>query len=124
MPAGGPKGSGLALMFQALTSILAGNPLITPRLNDGVNVHNQNSVVAAIDIGLFTDPADFKQEVDDTIDALKRLLPCADVGFDDVLMPGEPERCPRRTQRQWHPPAAGYAAKTARCFGAVRDPSA
>jgi len=89
LPAGGPKGSGLALMFQALTSILAGNPLITPRLNDGVNIHNQNSVVAAIDIELFIDPADFKQEVDDTIDALKRL-PRAD-GFDDVLMPGEPE---------------------------------
>lgn len=89
LPAGGAKGSGLALMFQVLTSILAANPLITPALNQGIYRHNQNSVVAALDIGLFTDPDDFKAEVDATIDALKALPP-AD-GFAGVLMPGEPE---------------------------------
>jgi LDH2 family malate/lactate/ureidoglycolate dehydrogenase len=89
LPAGGPKGSGLALMFQVMTSILANNPLITPALTEGVKRHNQNSIVAAIDIGLFTEPEAFKVEVDATIDALK-ALPRAD-GFSDVLMPGEPE---------------------------------
>jgi ureidoglycolate dehydrogenase (NAD+) len=89
LPAGGPKGSGMALMFQALTSFMANNPLIVPALRDGHNPHNQNSVVAAIDIGLFTEVDAFQAEVDDTIDAIK-ALPKAD-GFDDILMPGEPE---------------------------------
>jgi ureidoglycolate dehydrogenase (NAD+) len=89
LPAGGPKGSGLALMFQALTSLMANNPLIAPALRDGHHSHNQNSVVAAIDIGLFTDVDTYRAEVDETIDAMK-ALPTAD-GFDEVLMPGEPE---------------------------------
>lgn len=89
LPAGGPKGSGLALMFQVLTSLLANNPLITPFLRGEPRRHNQNSVVAAIDIGLFTEVGTFKQEMDDTIEALK-ALPRAD-GFDEILMPGEPE---------------------------------
>jgi ureidoglycolate dehydrogenase (NAD+) len=89
LPAGGPKGSGLALMFQALTSIMANNPLIVPALRDGRHSHNQNSVVAAIDIGLFTGLDTFQTEVDETIDVLK-ALPTAD-GFNEVLVPGEPE---------------------------------
>ena len=32
IPAGGPKGSGLAMMFECLTSIMAGNPLLEPVL--------------------------------------------------------------------------------------------
>jgi ureidoglycolate dehydrogenase (NAD+) len=89
MPAGGPKGSGLALMFQVLTSIMANNPLIVPMLQGQEMGHVQNSVVAAIDISLFHDLDVFKTQVDETIDELKRL-PKAD-GFGDILMPGEPE---------------------------------
>lgn len=88
-PAGGPKGSGLALMFQCLTSLMANNPLLVPVLQGGERRHNQNSVVAAIDIGLFLEVETFKQEVDDLIDSLK-ALPKAE-GFDEILMPGEPE---------------------------------
>jgi LDH2 family malate/lactate/ureidoglycolate dehydrogenase len=89
LPAGGPKGSGLALVFQCLTSLMAGNPLITPVLTSGVKVHNQNSLVAAIDINFFTDLDGYKTELDDTIDALK-TLPTAD-GHDEILVPGEIE---------------------------------
>ncbi len=55
IPAGGPKGSGLALMFECLSSLMVGNPLLGPVLSGeqepvrGV----QNSVVAAIDIGMY-----------------------------------------------------------------------
>lgn len=90
MPAGGPKGSGLALMFQCLTSLMANNPLIVPTLQGQNLGHMQNSVVAAIDISLFHDVAEFKAQVDETIDHLK-VLPKAD-GFTDILMPGEPEQ--------------------------------
>ncbi|MBV7329597.1 Ldh family oxidoreductase [Chloroflexi bacterium TSY] len=89
LPTGGPKGSGLALMFQCLTSLMANNPLLVPALQGAGKGHNQNSIIAAIDIGLFTDVDTFKSQVDDQIDGLK-ALPKAD-GFADILMPGEPE---------------------------------
>lgn len=90
MAAGGPKGSGLALMFQCLTSLMANNPLIVPTLQGEEKGYVQNSVIAAIDIGLFTELETFKAQVDETIDSLK-ALPKAD-GFDEILMPGEPEQ--------------------------------
>lgn len=90
LPAGGPKGSGLALVFQCLTSLMANNPLIVPMLKSGTKVHNQNSLVAAIDIGFFLDVDDYRTLLDDTIDELK-ALPRAD-GHEEILMPGEPEQ--------------------------------
>jgi LDH2 family malate/lactate/ureidoglycolate dehydrogenase len=90
MPAGGPKGSGLALMFQCLTSIMANNPLVVPTLAGEELGHMQNSVIAAIDISLFHDVETYKQQVDETIDSLK-ALPKAE-GFGEILMPGEPEQ--------------------------------
>ncbi|MCE7984001.1 MAG: Ldh family oxidoreductase [Caldilinea sp. CFX5] len=89
LPAGGPKGSGLALMFQCLTSQMANNPLIVPALQGTGKGHNQNSVVAAIDIGLFTDLDSYKAQIDELIDNLK-ALPTAE-GATEVMMPGEPE---------------------------------
>ena len=38
LPAGGPKGSGLALMFECLTSLFVGNPLLAPALMGGAAV--------------------------------------------------------------------------------------
>ena len=89
-PAGGPKGSGLALIFQCLSSLMADNPLLVPVLRGGENPRNQNGIVAAIDISFFIDVDDYKNHVDNLIDELK-ALPTAD-GFDEVLMPGEPEQ--------------------------------
>jgi LDH2 family malate/lactate/ureidoglycolate dehydrogenase len=89
MPAGGPKGSGLALMFQCFTSLMANNPLIAPALQGYELGHMQNSVVAAIDISLFHDVEMFKGQVDETIDELKALRKAE--GVSDILMPGEPE---------------------------------
>jgi ureidoglycolate dehydrogenase (NAD+) len=88
-PAGGPKGSGLALIFQCLTSLMANNPLIVPVLRGAKNLGNQNSIVAAIDISFFIDVDEYKHHTDELIDELKRL-PTAE-GFDEILMPGEPE---------------------------------
>ena len=91
IPAGGPKGSGLALMFECLSSIMAGNPLLEPALADpnGKRRHSQNSVVAAVDIGLFTDVEDYKQHTDVVICHLK-ALPKAE-GVEEIFVPGEPE---------------------------------
>jgi len=91
VPFGGPKGSGLAMMFETLTSLMVGNPLLGPALvgEPGASRHRQNSVVAAIDIGAFTDLATYRDEVDRLIDGLKALPP-AD-GVTEVLVSGEPE---------------------------------
>src|SRR5215470_4368651 len=91
VPAAGAKGSGLAMMFESLTSLMAGNPLLVPALEgqEGAQRHRQNSVVAAVDIGTFTDVAEYRQHIDRMIDGLHALPPAA--GFDRVLVAGEPE---------------------------------
>jgi len=91
LPFGGAKGSGLAMMFECISSVMAGNPLQEPVLSGRQKrgEHNQNSVVAAIDIGTFTDVEGYKETIDSYIDGLK-ALPKAE-GFDEILVPGEPE---------------------------------
>ncbi|MBL7127307.1 MAG: Ldh family oxidoreductase, partial [Dehalococcoidales bacterium] len=109
LPFGGPKGSGLAMMFECLASVMSGNPVVEPvlfgrevgpptegkkeqavgeRLNY-VPKHLQNSVVAAIDISTFTDLESYKEHIDNLIDGIK-ALPKAD-GFSEIFVPGEPE---------------------------------
>jgi len=90
LPFGGPKGSGLALMFECLSSLMVGNPLIEPALSKkSGSVHIQNSVVAAIDIKTFSDVDDYKDNVDSMVERIK-ALPRAD-GVDEIFVPGEPE---------------------------------
>jgi LDH2 family malate/lactate/ureidoglycolate dehydrogenase len=94
LPFGGPKGSGLAMMFETLTSLMAGNPLLAPSLTgqEASRRHRQNSVVAAVDIATFTGVDGYRDEVDRLIDGLKGLPRAA--GVSEVLVPGEPEdRC-------------------------------
>ena len=91
LPAGGPKGSGLAMLFECLTSLMAGNALLSPSLLGTRDVRRgmQNSVLAAVDIGAFTDVDEYKREVDTLIEGVK-ALPRAD-GVDEIMVPGEPE---------------------------------
>jgi ureidoglycolate dehydrogenase (NAD+) len=91
MPAGGPKGSGMALLFECLSSLTLGNPLLRPALEGkpGAQEHRQNSVVAAVNISLFTDLDAFKENADAT-GALIKKLPTVE-GCDEVLLPGEAE---------------------------------
>ncbi len=109
LPFGGPKGSGLAMMFECLSSVMAGNPVLEPALfgredsppAEGKKIeaigerlsyvpkHIQNSVVAAIDISTFTDLESYKEHIDNLIDGIK-ALPKAN-GFDEIFVPGEPE---------------------------------
>ncbi len=91
LPFGGPKGSGLALMFECLTSLMVGSPLLEPALSDKKQERYiiQNSIVAAIDIATFTDVEHYKDNVDSLIGRLKEL-PKAE-GTDEIFVPGEPE---------------------------------
>jgi len=91
LPVGGPKGSGLALMFECLSSLMVGNPLLESSLTHGtpVPLGTQNSVVGAIDIAAFTALSDYRRHVDTLIAGIKRLPPAE--GFSEVLLPGELE---------------------------------
>ncbi len=110
LPFGGYKGSGLAIMFECLSSIMVSNPLLEPsllgreigpstesgkgdKIRDRMKYlphHIQNSVVVVIDISQFTDIKDYKEHVDNTIDAIK-ALPKAD-GVEEIFLPGEIEK--------------------------------
>jgi LDH2 family malate/lactate/ureidoglycolate dehydrogenase len=94
-PSGGYKGSGLALMFETLSSLVVGVPLLAPNLlglENAAPLGTQNGVLAAIDIGALTDIERYKKDVDQLVHAIKDL-PKAD-GFDEIFVPGEPEdRC-------------------------------
>lgn len=89
LPLAGPKGSGLGLMIECLTSLLAGLPLLSSAFEDpGKRTdYVQNAFVAAIDPAWLPAAATFQSDVD----RLARNLaaqPRAD-GFDEILMPGE-----------------------------------
>jgi ureidoglycolate dehydrogenase (NAD+) len=83
LPLGGPKGSGLAFMFECLASLLAGNPILAEALA-GRGRHKQNGLFIAIDVARFMPLADFRREVERLVRALRALR--AD---GDILMPGE-----------------------------------
>jgi LDH2 family malate/lactate/ureidoglycolate dehydrogenase len=91
LPIAGPKGSGLALMFECLASLMAGNALAAPALQGkpAAKTHRQNSVVAAIDIGTFTDLDAYKADVASTVAGIKGL-PRVE-GCPEILAPGELE---------------------------------
>ena len=104
LPIAGAKGSGLSLMTECLCSVMIGNPRLEPVLRGdiiplwlGTMIGNperirravQNSLVAAIDIGAFTDITTYKTHIENLIGGLKKL-PRAD-GCDEIYAPGEPE---------------------------------
>ena len=88
-PLGGPKGSGLALMIELMTSLPVMNPLLSCSITgaNGGTRHNQNAWVIAVDISKFCDMEDYLTELDETVAAIKGL-PKMDPAVD-ILMPGE-----------------------------------
>ena len=86
-PLGGPKGSGLSLMFECITSLMVGPSLIGRWLTGEARLHKQNVVLVAVDIGAFIDLDAYKAEADYLVAAIKDL-PKAD-GIDEIIMPGE-----------------------------------
>jgi ureidoglycolate dehydrogenase (NAD+) len=89
LPLGGPKGSGLSLMIELMTSLLVANPLIAETLAGSAagQRHRQNGAVIAIDVARYTDPAAFGREVERLATSLKALPRDPDV--DEILLPGE-----------------------------------
>lgn len=85
-PLGGPKGSGLSLMFELLTSVLVTAPILT-RYHAGEKKHRQNATLIVLDPAAFGPADEFAANVDATIDTIHGL-PKAD-GVEQILVPGE-----------------------------------
>ncbi|MEP3047266.1 MAG: Ldh family oxidoreductase [Roseibium sp.] len=84
-PLGGPKGSGLSLMIEVLSSVLVSNSVISKVLEGGGPA--MNGLALALNIELFSDLKTFRNEIDRVANNI-RGLPAA-AGTDAILMPGE-----------------------------------
>lgn len=85
-PLGGPKGSGLSLMFELLTSVLVTAPILTS-YHAGQKKHRQNATLIVVDPAAFGSAEDFAANVDATIDTIHGL-PKAE-GIEQIFVPGE-----------------------------------
>lgn len=87
LPFAGPKGAGLALMLECLSSVLAGAPILTGALSGTGKGHRQNAFVIAMNVAAFRPLAEFTADVDALVAALKAQPPAS--GVTEILMPGE-----------------------------------
>jgi ureidoglycolate dehydrogenase (NAD+) len=122
LPLGGPKGSGLALMFELVASVLAAAPIQAPALGAQQRGRlRQNCAILAIDVEAFRPLTGFVEDAD-ALAAILKALP-RQSGFAEILLPGErsarteAERrksgipIPRRLWAELETVAAGHAVK-------------
>ncbi len=124
LPLGGPKGSGLSLLFECLTGVLSGNPLLEPALTGAQKGHAQNGLVIAVDIEAFSSVEDFKALVLALARSIKDLPAMETNG--EVMLPGEPEVRESQRRRDGIPiPERVWAelAQTARDLGVSLPPT-
>lgn len=90
LPLGGPKGSGMSLMFELMASLPVMNPLIGHFFSskEDAQRHCQNAWIIAIDLSQVCSEASFQEEMLNTIQVLKSLPVDEKVGTE-ILMPGE-----------------------------------
>jgi LDH2 family malate/lactate/ureidoglycolate dehydrogenase len=99
LASGGYKGYGIALVVEILTSVLSGSHL-SPELRNtsmtgeaiprpGAVVGNQSQIFVALDPEAFAGREVFTAGLARLAEAMKSVRPAP--GFDEVLMPGEPE---------------------------------
>jgi ureidoglycolate dehydrogenase (NAD+) len=88
LPLGGPKGSGLALMFEMLASVLAAAPIQARALGPKKRTrHTGNTAMFVIDIEMLRPLAEFEKDAD-LLAAVIKALP-RQAGFDEIFLPGE-----------------------------------
>jgi ureidoglycolate dehydrogenase (NAD+) len=88
LPLGGPKGSGLGLMFEMLASVLAAAPIQARVLGPEKRTrHTGNTAMLAIDVATFRPLVDFTHDAD-ALAAIIKALP-RQAGFDEITLPGE-----------------------------------
>jgi ureidoglycolate dehydrogenase (NAD+) len=86
LPMAGPKGAGLSLMIEIMSSVLIANPIISASLN-GASEAPFNGLVLAVDPAAFGDRGAFTQTIEALAQAIKGL-PAANA-HEPVFLPGE-----------------------------------
>jgi len=92
LPLGGPKGSGLSLLMEALAGVMAGAAFGGDVANMYKNFdrpQRTGHLFLAIRPNLFMSRAEYERDIDTLVDRAKSC-PKAE-GFDEILMPGERE---------------------------------
>lgn len=92
LPLGGPKGSGLSLMIDAVAGVMSGAAFggdVGNQYTDFARPQNVGHFFLAFRPDLFLLGQDYSSRIDSLVDRARRE-PRAE-GFDEVLMPGEPE---------------------------------
>ena len=88
LPIGGPKGAGLGLMFECVTSVLAGAPLLANMLGPGNKpFHMQSEMFIAIDASRFRAKDDYERDVAALADVIKSLPRTEE--SEAIRLPGE-----------------------------------
>ena len=82
----GPKGSGLSLIIECLTSLMAGNPVLVPALGGAAGT-NMNGLAIAVDTSAFLPEEEFRSEVDALAAAIVEQP--TQPGTDRLIFPGE-----------------------------------
>jgi ureidoglycolate dehydrogenase (NAD+) len=72
LPLGGAKGSGMSLVFELITSVLVGAPIVSA-FHAGDRAHRQNALILALDPAAFGSEASFTADVDATLTTLAGL---------------------------------------------------
>lgn len=85
LPMGLHKGSGLAMMMEIVPTLLARHKPIS----SSDFKHGNPTLLLAISLEAFTDTEDFHHYVEELKRRVKNVEPAT--GFDEVLLPGEPE---------------------------------
>lgn len=101
LPFGGPKGSAIAIIVDILAGVLSGaafGKLVGNLYSDFETPQNNGHFVAALDVSACMPPERFGARMEQLIAMLKETPP-AD-GFDEILMPGEPEARAERERRR------------------------
>ncbi len=91
LPLGGYKGSGLALMAEILSAVLAGGPVSTEvgSLRSGFSPLRISQMFLAIDPTRFIGLKEFQDRTARLVELVKSAAPAS--GYDEVLVAGEPE---------------------------------
>ncbi|HEV2675114.1 MAG TPA: Ldh family oxidoreductase [Aliidongia sp.] len=92
LPLGGPKGSGLSLMMEALAGVMAGAAFggqVRDQYADFTAPQNVGHCFLAFRPDLFLPPGQYQADMDELVRRAK-ANPLAE-GFDEILMPGERE---------------------------------
>jgi LDH2 family malate/lactate/ureidoglycolate dehydrogenase len=108
LPIGGPKGSGLAMLMDILGGVLSGAAFagdVGDQYKNYERPQNVGHFFLALQPGLFVTADDFRARMDLLVERVHGS-PRAE-GFDEILMPGEPEARQERHRLQHGIPYAG-----------------